>query len=260
MAETLIFAGSVEEALAAKNGASAFLAGGTEINRLRSSVTAEKLISIKKLPALRGIAEEDGFIRIGAATTFQEAVDSPLVPGYFKEACRLMASRTKRNMATVGGNIALLRDDSYILPCLIAAKATLVWMAEGKKEEGCPCCFMKAGKTKDALLLYILLAPERRVYLKRYANTAMSCSVMNLAYGFDKDGGNVAIGAAFKNAGLMKLAEAEKLAAPEDAAAYGKEAPVAFKDDMYGSAAYKRYLLGATIEKFMLDAKEEVRS
>lgn len=262
MAEKLLIAGSVEEAVKEKRADSAFLAGGTEINRLNTSVTAATLISIKKLKELRYVKKEDGIVWLGAATTFQEAIDSPDVPAYFKEACMFMASRTKRNMATIGGNIALLRDDSYIVPCLIAAKAKVVYLLNGQEESGCICCYMaKAAKggLKDALILRIGLDPERRVLSKRYANTAMSYSCLNVSYGFDKDGKGVSVGAAVKNAGLFKLEAAEKLRSGEEAldwAKNAKELPVC--SDMYGSEEYKRYLLGASIAKFLEDAAKEV--
>ena len=46
MANKLVTAKTIQEAIAAKDGNSAFLAGGTEVNRLDSSVKADTLISI----------------------------------------------------------------------------------------------------------------------------------------------------------------------------------------------------------------------
>lgn len=262
MAEKLITAASVADAVKAKQADTAFLAGGTEINRLHSSVTASTLISVRKLDEIRFIKKEDGLVWLGAGTTFQEAIESPEVPDYFKTACYFMASRTKRNMATIGGNIALLRDDSYIVPCLIAAKAKVIYLLNGQEESGCICCYMaKAakGELKDALILKIGLDPERTVFSKRYANTAMSYSMLNISYGFAGAGKEVAIGAAIKNAGLFKLKGAEKLCSAEEASEWAKNAKeLPIDSDMYGSEEYKRYLLGATIAKFMEDAAKEV--
>ncbi len=42
-----------------------------------------------------------------------------------KKAAGFIASRNIRNMATLGGNIAANRPDSYIIPCLMALKAEL---------------------------------------------------------------------------------------------------------------------------------------
>ena len=48
MASKLLMAKSPAEAVSAKNAQAAFLAGGTEVNRLGTSVDAEMLISLKK--------------------------------------------------------------------------------------------------------------------------------------------------------------------------------------------------------------------
>ncbi len=268
MADKLIIARSIEEALQARCPGAAFLAGGTEINRLGSFVAADTLISLKKIGKLRGIKKDGGKVWIGACTTFQEIVDCPEVPEWLRDACRLMASRTKRNMATLGGNIAILRDDSYVAPALIAARATVVYTEEsGKNKECCICKYMEArqeGKLGNGLILRIGIDPNRKVLLKRYANTAMSHSVMNLAYGFDPDGKAVSIGAALKNTGLFKLRSAEELIASDPDVSeerimeWARKFDAEIPTDMFGSEEYKRYLLGTTIAKFIADARKEV--
>lgn len=262
MAEKLIIARSVAEAMEAKGADSVYMAGGTEINRLGSSVNAETLISIKKLDELRFVRTEGGKVWIGATTTFQEAIDSPETPAYFKDACAFMASRTKRNMATIGGNIASLRDDSYIVPCLIAAKATVVYLLAGKEESGCICCYMskaQKGELKDALIIKIGLDPERIVLSKRYANTAMSHSRLNISYGYNTIGKDVSVGAAIKNAGLYKLEAVENLGNEQEVIDWARNVKeLKINTDMYGSEEYKRYLLGATIAKFIQDSHKEV--
>ena len=268
MADKLIIAGTIKEALQARCPDAVFLAGGTEINRLDSSVAAGTLISLKKIGKLHGIRKDGDKVWIGACTTFQEAVESPDVPVWFREACRLMASRTKRNMATVGGNTAILRDDSYLVPALLAARAIVVYTEKsGKNEECCVCRYLdmrKAGKLGDALILRIGIDPDRKVLLKRYANTAMSHSVMNLAYGFDPDGKGISIGAALKNTGLFKLRSAEELIAADPEVSeetimeWARKFEAKIPTDMFGSEEYKRYLLGTTIVKFIADARKEV--
>lgn len=260
MPESLLFAHSVEEAISLKTAGSAFLAGGTEINRLNTSVDAPVLIAIRKLEELSAVTEEGDTVWIGAAVTFQRTVEHPLIPDWFKEACRMMVSRTKRNMATVGGNIALLRDDSYIMPALLAARASIVY-ADKDGTETCVdiCGYMdarRAGKLNDALILRVGLPTGRKICLKRYANTAMSHSVLNIAYGASSGGKDISIGLAAKNCGLFCL---EQIAAAIEADPSADEETVmtivngagspAFSDDMFGSADYKRYLLAATLSR-----------
>ncbi|MBQ7508284.1 MAG: FAD binding domain-containing protein, partial [Spirochaetales bacterium] len=138
MAEKFVVAESAKEAASLKNGSSVFLAGGTEINRLGSPVDARTLISIGRLQELDGISVLDDCIRIGAMCTFQDVIDSREVPSFLKEACLFMGSRTKRNMATIGGNIAAARTDSYLCATLLACHAGLLLAdGEGKQIRRC---------------------------------------------------------------------------------------------------------------------------
>ena len=93
MAMKLLMAKSPEEAISFKTAAAAFLAGGTEVNRLGSDAAAgaETLISLKKCSGLDGISEKDGYVNIGSMCTFQQLVESDTVPGWLKEAARFMA-------------------------------------------------------------------------------------------------------------------------------------------------------------------------
>ena len=127
MAMKLLMAKSPEEAIGFKTAAAAFLAGGTEVNRLGSDAAAkaETLISLKRCAGMDRIETDGENVRIGAMCTFQQLIESDKIPAYLKEAAYFMASRTKRNMATIGGNIAALRDDSYLIPVLSAAGAVL---------------------------------------------------------------------------------------------------------------------------------------
>ena len=126
MSRELCAAASASEAVIMRDDSSAYLAGGTELLRSGTERSADRLIMLKNIPDLKGVAGgTQQVVRIGSMTTFQEALGSELVPVYLKEALRYMASRTKRNMATIGGNVALMRDDSYLAATLIAAHAKL---------------------------------------------------------------------------------------------------------------------------------------
>ncbi len=67
------------------------------------------LIDLNRIPELRGIKEEGGLIRIGAMTTENELIDSPLLQSklpLLPEAARLIADPQVRNRGTIGGDIA----------------------------------------------------------------------------------------------------------------------------------------------------------
>ena len=237
MVKQLIIAKTAEEAVALKGQRSAFLAGGTEINRLGSSCEASRLIGVGRVPTLDGIDEytdaENGirYIRIGAMSTFQDIVDSPLVPAYLKEACRFMGSRTKRNMATIGGNIALRRTDSYLYATLLACHARLDLMCkDGAVIRKCTKAYLEDFKAyADMLIVSVLVPVDAVVFSKRYANTVQSHAVLTVSVGLAE--GKMRYAVAAKDTYLGLLPENE----------------LVFKDDIYGSAEYKKYLLSVTI-------------
>ena len=99
----IIRAESIEEAVKLRHEIenSAYLAGGTEVMRLGSSVDEDAvLIDINSLP-LSGIRKENGKVIIGALTTLQEIKESELVPSFIREAAAFAASLQLRNAATI---------------------------------------------------------------------------------------------------------------------------------------------------------------
>ena len=272
MAKQFLTAQTVREALSLHDGSSAFLAGGTEINRLNSTVEADTLISIRQIDALKKVEEQDGFINIGALCTFQQAIEEELVPDWFKEACRFMASRTRRNMATIGGNIAAGRDDSYIIPTLAAAGARLTLAGkDGEKEcsvfdylGGSSCGAEKEAAPCESDLITVISLPKDAGFVKsvRHSNTAQSHAYLTVAFAA-KDLDHIEMAAGVKNGGIYHLTDL--------AAAMMKDHDVAdqtlvdmvtgcegaeFPTDMFGSEKYKRYLLGITAAGLLADAKK----
>ena len=249
-----IMAKTAREAVSLKNSGSAFLAGGTEINRLGSSVDCEKIICIGRLE-MDGVSlcEDGTYIRIGALTTFQEAVENKLVPPYFKTACSYMANRTKRNMATIGGNVALRRDDSYLWAVLLASHAQLEIMTpDGSVQHICSNKYNNFHEDfADCLILAVLLHNDsRKVVSKRFANTAQSHSYLTVAA--CNEGKKTRLAATVKNSGIYRLHKLEELlsegASEDEIMKQATEnCQISITDDMFGSAAYKRYLLGVSV-------------
>ena len=253
MVEKLVIAKSLQEAASLKNARSAFLAGGTEDNRLNSTVDARTLISIGRIAELDGISDEGSSIRIGAMSTFQDIIDSPVVPEYLKEACRFMGSRTKRNMATIGGNIALRRTDSYLYPTLLACCAKLVLMdAKGDRIQKCVCCFnRKHDELKDLLIVEIRVPKDARVVSKRVSNTVQSHAVLTVALGEVE--GKLRLGVAAKDTALTRLdaiSDALEKGPLSDEAILKmvkSDEVLKFKSDIFGSPEYKSYRLAVTV-------------
>lgn len=244
------------------DGRGMFLAGGTEINRLGSSLLAEKVISIRHIGCDK-IEEADGVIRIGSCVTFQRLIDSPLVPCWLKDAAKYCNSRTKRNMATIGGNLAIGRDDSYLMPALLAAKARL--LTAGLTEEGVytedelPIREYHAFQdhfSGTLILAVVLNKPDRFVATRRFSRTAQSHAAVTVGFGSSRnEAGNpsdVRIYAAVKGSGIQRFADIENSIegdaynSPEDVQ-FAVSAITKAVDDLAGSAAYKRYLAGVAV-------------
>ena len=104
--------GSLAEAcaLASRYGDdAAFIAGGTELipDFQRERESARHLIALDSIGELRGIAVEQGEVRIGALTTVADVAASPLVRNRLEalaDAARAIGSAQIRSLATIGGN------------------------------------------------------------------------------------------------------------------------------------------------------------
>lgn len=105
------------------------LAGGTDlmVQSHAGRVTFNQtLMNIRRLPELRGISNEKGFLRIGALTTITELRDSSMIAELapvLVEAADHFASDQVRNMATIGGNICNASPAGDTLTPLLALGA-----------------------------------------------------------------------------------------------------------------------------------------
>lgn len=252
MAKQLIMAKSPEEAVSCKASADAYLAGGTEVNRLGSDIAtnADKLISLKKCSGLSDINSSGVYVTIGSMCTFQDLVESDKVPGYLKEAALFMGSRTKRNMATIGGNIAAKRDDSYLIPVLSAAGALLELLDKNGKVEKVGIEQYTSG-SYDSLIKSITVLKDIKVVSKRYSNTVQSHAVLTMSAA--KGGDGIHINGALKNTGLLHFTDLEAKfrkdpdVSEEEIIKMVKECTgLKATDDMFGSEEYKRYLIAVT--------------
>lgn len=256
---------SLEDALRKKleaGGRAHFLAGGTEINRLGSSISPEIAISLKDM-GLDSITEANGVLTIGSAVTLQALRDSMIVPAYLKEACGFCGSLTRRNMASIGGNIILQRDDSYLMSTLVAAKARLnlsdISMNGQYVEENIPIREFHAFRdhfAESLLTSVVLNKPTRFVASQRFARTQQSPAAVTIAFGADVSSGephDVRICAAVKGTGVIRFPEIEdgvssgKFKDPQEIVAL-ITASFDFIDDITGTAVYKRYIVGTAME------------
>lgn len=82
----------------------------------------DRLVDVSLLPELHDIEERDGQVFIGAAASFTEVMESPLVQdtaSLLAQACRTVGAVQIRNMGTLGGNVINAAACADSLPALI---------------------------------------------------------------------------------------------------------------------------------------------
>jgi CO/xanthine dehydrogenase FAD-binding subunit len=113
MWEEYLFPASVEEAvavLAQRDGRARLIAGGTDLvlEFNEGKRKADCLVDITRIPELKEINLEGDIITVGAAVTFRQLDDSPLIrqrATVLAEAAHTVGSLQIRNVATLGGNV-----------------------------------------------------------------------------------------------------------------------------------------------------------
>jgi putative selenate reductase FAD-binding subunit len=282
---------SIDEALAMKTegGADAlFLAGGTEVNRLASPAAAggdgRKIIDIEPLGlelGLNKIEKRGKSVVIGAMVTLQQLLDESGVPESILKAAYYAGSRPLRHMATVGGNIAADRVDSYLLPPLLALDARLLLAGEDGDPDGEEVELASWLEQKRGLITAVIIPePSRCVQLARISRTVQGPVILTAAYSCREAGGALSAGGSSVTPGSSSAGGPGPAAdtstphlsrlviggLPSPPRRYGtiekaldtgeigdagtlearvKEA-VEPKSDFLGSADYKRYIAGIT--------------
>jgi putative selenate reductase FAD-binding subunit len=145
----------------------AWLGGGTWLNS-GAAPPVTTLVSLEQLGLDRIRVERDR-CRIGSAATFQVIADDPHVPGVLREAVRLTASRTLRNMVTLGGELGLAPKDSAVIPVLILLEAE-VSLAGHRK----PMPIRAALQQHRRLILEVIVPRERLAAVRAVSRTSHS--------------------------------------------------------------------------------------
>jgi len=124
-------AGDLPEALAVVADGAVPFCGGTELLAAMSLglLRPERLVSLRSVPELRGIARDGDVVRIGACVTHREVERDPIV----RELLPLLATIERgvgnvrvRATGTLGGNLAFAEPRSDVAPTLLALEARVV--------------------------------------------------------------------------------------------------------------------------------------
>ena len=121
---------SLFENLEGSKGKTYFLAGGTDLNvQIKNGVIRNaNIIYISHLSELNGINVANGYITIGATTSFYEILKSEVICNYlpfFQRSLESFASPLLQNSATIGGNIANGSPTADVVPLLLILDAQI---------------------------------------------------------------------------------------------------------------------------------------
>jgi len=244
------------------------IAGGTDIIVKMRATRAKgvRLVSVSSLVDLKGIEEDaDGNIIIGAASTFTEVAEHPLIVEnvpLLKTAALSMGGPQTQNVATIGGNVCNGATSADSAPSLFALDAVLELVsAEGRRIVPITEFYISPGKVNKMhgeLLTHIILPFGRRTnrgssYIKMSTRNAMDISTLGSAAVcvLDTDGSIQSAAIALGTAGPtpMRCKEAEtvlvgKFLTNDLLSEAGKKAAAAAnpRSSWRASATYRKHL------------------
>lgn len=240
-----------------------YLAGGTQVNRAPlDSPRPPAVIDIRDVVP-RGISEEGTDLVIGGMTCLQDVADSSLLPLPLKAAAGFIPTRSIRNQATIGGNIAAGRADSYLIPVLVAL-AAVARTVEGNIpiEE-----YIRDGH--DDLILDIHIpAPVGACIVVKESRSHIALPVVSAAVSLTEDdehgisGACVALGCVADK--VVRLTSVEEFIvsgeletrAQLEAAIISAVSP---KSDTLGSVEYKKHINSVVVADALIRCREALK-
>ena len=255
---------SLEEAMIIKEkygDAITWFAGGAYFNHISFQARYDKVIGLEGL-GLHAIHTKGSQTSIGATVTLQKLIDNSIVPKALRKAASQATTRTVRNMATVGGDIAVAGKKSALIPCLIALKASVV--TAGKKSV--PVESYIQSSERDLILKVMLPEQETRCFTNQYTLKANSPALVRVATSIDSDNDSKRKSLSIAIGGLeeqpRRLTKIEEHIRGQGKVDYDAIVDAVSKDvepeaDIYGSVPFKKYISGITVADCVLSCLEE---
>ena len=155
------------------------------------SISGGTLVDVKSLEAIKGIAERDGRLEIGAGELIADIMDSELIRKkipFLREVLQKFANPLVRNMATLAGNIADSSPIGDTIPPLLVLEAEVV-VASAKGERVIPLDKFFTGPGQNVLkdeevickVCFPLHARGKGGHIKLGLRRGTSCSVASVA-------------------------------------------------------------------------------
>ena len=170
------------------------VAGGTDFfPALGSRQPLGPVMDISRLGEARGISKEDGWIRIGALTTWSELARAPLAPGFdgLRQAALTIGGIQIQNVGSIGGNLCNASPAADGVPPLLTLEAQVVLRSVGGERSETLEDFIKGNRkttrAADELMTAILIPahkanPEARSRFSKLGSRAyMVISIASVA-------------------------------------------------------------------------------
>lgn len=256
---------SIEEALLIKEKFGdriTWFAGGTRFNHISFQARFDKVIALEGL-GLHSIHSKNEEITVGATVTLQKLADNSLIPKPLRLAALNGATRTIRNMATVGGDIASGAVNSALAPCLIALKARVVTADKRSVdlEE-----FVQSGN-KDLIVKICLPIETGKCWVAQYQTKANAKSLIKVATQLEVNDSKKVVSAIIAIGSIegsypRRLRKVEEMIVnaenlDQDALANRIAEVVNPVEDIHGSISFKKYIAGITVADCIFNCLEK---
>jgi putative selenate reductase FAD-binding subunit len=247
------------------------IAGGTQINngaRIAADPhwfdAEQRLVSLQKLDLGNITVDDSGALKIGAMVSLQDLGDDQRIPRALRVAAGFIPTRNVRNQATIGGNVAARRSDSYMIPALMALDSRV----EGLDADGSPAVRPIQEYLDDpaGLLIHTISIPhpDAPCVAVKESRSQLALPVVSAAVGIhgDRSSRRIVVAAGCVAGRTIRLSAVEDLLAipgdPPDrsaleAAIAGSVSP---REDILGSTEYKRYINATRIADAAYQALE----
>jgi CO/xanthine dehydrogenase FAD-binding subunit len=277
---------SLKEALDAASafeGASAFLAGGTDllVQIKEGRKQPRCVIDVKGVPEMADLTFSDNELSIGALTCIRTLEKSrsivEKVP-LLAQAAGKLGSVQIRHRATIGGNLCNASPSADTAPALLAFEAKAeIFGKTGPRVVALDKFFLKPGTTVlgdgeilTRLTIPLPCTPNGSVYYKLSARKAMDLAFVGVAVLLELDGGDrirkARIALAAVDPTPIRVPSAEKLLeglrlTPEAARESGEQAARSCKpiSDLRASAEYRREMVRELCQQGLFAAYRQAK-
>ena len=252
------------------------LGGGTALMLMMKAgvFRPKRLVSLRKLAKLIGIAASEGSLAIGALTPLSDVERSAAVASgapVIVRAMRRLSNVRVRNVATIGGNLAHGDPHMDLPPVLMALDASIVVLGRGGsrslKVEDLFAGYYETVLKRDEIIAELRIPPQgarRAAYLKCTTGSADDWPALGVAVSLEADNNvmqapRVVVSAATEKAIRLKGAEHVLSGAAIDDSVLARAGDAAAEEaetvsDLRGSAAYKRELIRVYVRRAVRQA------